>query len=57
VVRVADSQRRMAGFLLFLSKKKSGFAVLLFNKRVCVLKSFSSMFLKYLGEFMKPFSG
>ncbi len=38
---VADCRRRMAGALLILSKKKSGFAELLFNKRCVLKKSFS----------------
>ncbi len=38
---VADCRRRMAGALLVLSKKKSGFAELLFNKRCVLKKSFS----------------
>lgn len=38
---VADCRRRMAGALLVLSRKKSGFAELLFNKRCVLKKSFS----------------
>ncbi len=38
---VADCRRRMAGALLILSKKESGFAELLFNKRCVLKKSFS----------------
>ncbi len=40
-VCVADCRRRMAGALLLLSKKKSGFAELLFNKRCVLKKNFS----------------